>query len=54
MPNIVLQVKLDVKTTLEKIGAAELPESVEKSLEGQISDLIESDHRILRVVSKYK
>lgn len=52
MPNIVLQVKQDVKATLEEVGATELTSDVENILERQIMDLVQEDHKIRSLVSK--
>lgn len=54
MPNIILQVKADVKATLEKINAPALSPELETLLEGQIADLIDTGHKIRYLVSKYK
>lgn len=54
MPNIILQVKTDVKTTLREINALELSSELETLLEGQIADLIDTKHKIRYLVSKYK
>ncbi|XP_072762501.1 T-complex protein 11-like protein 1 isoform X3 [Anoplolepis gracilipes] len=51
MPNIVLQVKEDVKTTLREIDAPELSPELETLLEGQITSLINTDHKIRYLVS---
>ncbi|XP_015605701.1 T-complex protein 11-like protein 1 isoform X2 [Cephus cinctus] len=51
MPNIVLQVKADVKTTLQEVGAPDLQPALETLLEGQILDLLKSDHKIRHLVS---
>ncbi|XP_018406006.1 PREDICTED: T-complex protein 11-like protein 1 isoform X1 [Cyphomyrmex costatus] len=51
MPNIILQVKTDVKTTLQEINAAELSPELETLLEGQIADLIDPKHKIRYLVS---
>lgn len=53
IPNIVIQVKQDVKTVLSDVGAPELTPSVEAILEGQILDLVNEDHKIRQLVSKY-
>lgn len=53
MPNIVLQVKEDVKTTLREVDAPELSPELETLLEGQIADLIDTKHKIRYLVSKY-
>lgn len=54
MPNIVLQVKTDVKATLREVNGSELSPKLETLLEGQIADLIDTKHRIRYLVSKYK
>ncbi|XP_032686527.1 T-complex protein 11-like protein 1 isoform X2 [Odontomachus brunneus] len=51
MPNIVLQVKTDVKTTLREVNAPDLSPEVETLLEGQITDLIDTKHKIRYLVS---
>ncbi|XP_078052236.1 T-complex protein 11-like protein 1 isoform X2 [Augochlora pura] len=51
MPNIILQVKIDVKTTLEEVGAGPLSPELETSLEGQISELVKPDHKIRHLIS---
>ncbi|XP_014482352.1 PREDICTED: T-complex protein 11-like protein 1 [Dinoponera quadriceps] len=51
MPNIVLQVKTDVKTTLQEINAPDLSSELETLLEGQITDLIDTKHKIRYLVS---
>ncbi|KYQ54507.1 T-complex protein 11-like protein 1, partial [Trachymyrmex zeteki] len=51
IPNIILQVKTDVKTTLQEINAAELSPEFETLLEGQIADLIDTKHKIRYLVS---
>lgn len=53
MPNIVLQVKEDVKATLREVDAPELSPELETLLEGQIADLIDTKHKIRYLVSKY-
>lgn len=53
MPNIVLQVKEDVKATLREVDAPELSLELETLLEGQIADLIDTKHKIRYLVSKY-
>lgn len=53
MPNIVLQVKTDLKTTLHEINAASLSPEIETLLEGQILDLINPEHKIRHLISKY-
>ncbi|OAD55150.1 T-complex protein 11-like protein 1 [Eufriesea mexicana] len=54
MPNIVLQVKMDLKTTLKEIGAAPLSLEMETLLEGQILDLINPEHKIRHLISKIR
>ncbi|XP_028050230.1 T-complex protein 11-like protein 1 isoform X1 [Monomorium pharaonis] len=51
MPNIVLQVKTDVKTTLREVDAPELSSELETLLEGQIADLVDTKHKIRYLVS---
>ncbi|XP_011877290.1 PREDICTED: T-complex protein 11-like protein 1 isoform X2 [Vollenhovia emeryi] len=51
MPNIILQVKTDVKTTLQEVNAPELSSEVETLLEGQIADLIDTKHKIRYLVN---
>lgn len=51
MPNIVLQVKTDVKTTLREVNAPDLSPELETLLGGQISDLIDTKHKIRYLVS---
>ncbi|XP_011259464.1 T-complex protein 11-like protein 1 isoform X2 [Camponotus floridanus] len=51
MPNIVLQVKEDVKATLREVDAPELSPELETLLEGQIADLIDTKHKIRYLVS---
>lgn len=51
MPNILLQVKRDVKATLQEIGAPELSPEVETLLEGQIVDLINPGHKIRHLIN---
>lgn len=53
MPNIVLQVKTNVKTTLQEIGAIQLFQELETLLEGQIRDLVKPEHKIRHLISKY-
>lgn len=53
MPNIVLQVKEDVKATLREVDAPELSPELETLLEGQIADLVDTKHKIRYLVSKY-
>jgi hypothetical protein len=54
MPNIVLQVKTDIKTTLQEINAADLSPELEALLEGQIIDVTDTKHKIRYLVSEYK
>ncbi|KAL6431863.1 hypothetical protein ACFW04_007371 [Cataglyphis niger] len=51
MPNIVLQVKEDVKATLREVDAPELSPELETLLEGQIADLVDTKHKIRYLVS---
>ncbi|XP_050497074.1 T-complex protein 11-like protein 1 isoform X4 [Bombus vancouverensis nearcticus] len=51
MPNIVLQVKTDLKTTLHEINAASLSPEIETLLEGQILDLINPEHKIRHLIN---
>lgn len=51
MPNIVLQVKEDVKTTLREVNAPELSPELETLLEGQIADLVDTKHKIRYLIS---
>ncbi|XP_043584983.1 T-complex protein 11-like protein 1 isoform X3 [Bombus pyrosoma] len=51
MPNIVLQVKTDLKTTLQEINAASLSPEIETLLEGQILDLINPEHKIRHLIN---
>lgn len=53
MPNIVLQIKEDVKATLREVDASELSPELETLLEGQIADLVDTKHKIRYLVSKY-
>lgn len=53
MPNIVLQVKTDLETTLQEIGSTLLSIEMESLLEGQILDLINPGHKIRHLISKY-
>ena len=53
MPNIVLQVKTDLKITLEEINATPLSSEIETLLKGQILDLINPEHKIRHLISKY-
>ncbi|XP_077258928.1 T-complex protein 11-like protein 1 isoform X1 [Temnothorax americanus] len=50
MPNIVLQVKTDVKTTLREVNAPELSPELETLLGGQIADLVDTKHKIRYLV----
>lgn len=52
MPNIVLQVKTDVKTTLQEVGASELSPELEALLEAQILEIAKPEHKIRHLVSK--
>ncbi|XP_033216068.1 T-complex protein 11-like protein 1 isoform X2 [Belonocnema kinseyi] len=51
MPNVLVQVKADVKATLEEIGAPPLTPEIETILEGQILDLVKPDHKIRYLVN---
>ncbi|XP_011296887.1 T-complex protein 11-like protein 1 isoform X2 [Fopius arisanus] len=51
MPNIVLQVREDVKATLSQVGAPQLTADVESILQGQIMDLVNEDHKIRQLVN---
>ncbi|XP_026669131.1 T-complex protein 11-like protein 1 [Ceratina calcarata] len=51
MPNILLQVKTDLKATLQEIGATPLSPEMESLLEGQILDLINPDHKIRHLIN---
>ncbi|XP_043516738.1 T-complex protein 11-like protein 1 isoform X1 [Frieseomelitta varia] len=51
MPNIVLQVKTDLKVTLEEINATPLSSEIETLLEGQILDLINPEHKIRHLIN---
>ncbi|XP_076181324.1 T-complex protein 11-like protein 1 isoform X2 [Ptiloglossa arizonensis] len=51
MPNIVLQVRTDIRTTLEEIGAAQLSPELETLLEGQILELIKPEHKIRHLIN---
>ncbi|XP_046141868.1 T-complex protein 11-like protein 1 isoform X1 [Osmia bicornis bicornis] len=51
MPNVLLQIKTDLKTTLQEIGAEPLSPEMETLLEGQILDLINPDHKIRHLIS---
>lgn len=53
MPNIVVQVKTDLSTTLQDIGAAQLTPELETLLEGQILELMKPEHKIRHLISKY-
>ncbi|XP_020278270.1 T-complex protein 11-like protein 1 isoform X2 [Pseudomyrmex gracilis] len=51
MPNIILQVKADVKMTLREVSAPEMSPELETLLEGQITDLVDTKHKIRYLVS---
>ncbi|CAD1476228.1 unnamed protein product, partial [Heterotrigona itama] len=51
IPNIVLQVKTDLKITLEEINAIPLSSEIETLLEGQILDLINPEHKIRHLIN---
>ncbi|XP_043788056.1 T-complex protein 11-like protein 1 isoform X3 [Apis laboriosa] len=51
MPNIVLQVKTDLGTTLREIGSTLLSVEMESLLEGQILDLINPGHKIRHLIN---
>ncbi|PBC31744.1 T-complex protein 11-like protein 1 isoform X1 [Apis cerana] len=51
MPNIVLQVKTDLETTLQEIGSTLLSIEMESLLEGQILDLINPGHKIRHLIN---
>ncbi|XP_015433465.1 PREDICTED: T-complex protein 11-like protein 1 [Dufourea novaeangliae] len=51
MPNIVLQLKADVKLTLQEIQAAPLSSELETLLEGQILELVKQEHKIRHLIS---
>ncbi|XP_012350121.1 T-complex protein 11-like protein 1 isoform X1 [Apis florea] len=51
MPNIVLQVKTDLETTLREIGFTLLSVEMESLLEGQILDLINPGHKIRHLIN---
>ncbi|CAK9805434.1 T-complex protein 11-like protein 1 [Anthophora plagiata] len=51
MPNIVLQVKADLKTTLQEICVTPLSPEMETLLEGQILDLISPEHKIRNLIN---
>ncbi|XP_060816832.1 T-complex protein 11-like protein 1 isoform X2 [Bombus pascuorum] len=51
MPNIVLQVKTELKTTLQEINAASLSPEIETLLEGQILDLVNPEHKIRHLIN---
>ncbi|XP_076231625.1 T-complex protein 11-like protein 1 isoform X2 [Calliopsis andreniformis] len=51
MPNVVLQVKTDVKTTLQEIGASQLFQELETLLEGQIMGLVKPEHKIRHLIN---
>ncbi|XP_053973178.1 T-complex protein 11-like protein 1 isoform X2 [Hylaeus anthracinus] len=50
MPNIVLQVKADVRTTLEEIGITHLSPELETLLEGQILELVKPENKIRHLI----
>lgn len=52
MPNIILQVKADVKITLREVTAPEMSPELETLLERQIADLVDTKHKIRYLVSK--
>lgn len=52
MPNIVLQVKTDVKATLREVSSPDLSPELETLLERQITDLIDTKHKIRYLVSE--
>ncbi|XP_011633237.1 T-complex protein 11-like protein 1 isoform X1 [Pogonomyrmex barbatus] len=51
MPNIILQIKTDIKATLREVNASELSPELETLLEGQIADLIDTKHKIRYLVN---
>ncbi|XP_020711995.1 T-complex protein 11-like protein 1 isoform X2 [Athalia rosae] len=51
MPNIVLQVIKDVKTTLQEAGASELSTELEALLSAQILEISKPDHKIRHLVN---
>lgn len=51
MPNVVLQVTADVKTTLKEVGASELSAELESLLGAQILEIAKPDHKIRQLVS---
>ncbi|XP_043483157.1 T-complex protein 11-like protein 1 isoform X1 [Leptopilina heterotoma] len=51
MPNVLLQVKADLKATLEEIGAPSMPPETETILDGQILDLVNPEHKIRYLVN---
>lgn len=52
MPNVLVQVKADLKATLDEIGAPPMPSEIETILDGQILDLVNPEHKIRYLVSK--
>ena len=52
IPNVLMQVKVDVETTLKEIGAPPMSDEVKTMLEGQIIELIKPDHKIRYLVSE--
>lgn len=53
MPNIVIQVKLDLENTLESIGAPKLNQELSSVLEGQILNIANANHKIRHLVREY-
>lgn len=53
MPNVVLQVTADVKTTLREVGASELSSELEALLGAQILEISKPEHKIRHLVSQY-
>ncbi|XP_051173039.1 T-complex protein 11-like protein 1 isoform X2 [Leptopilina boulardi] len=51
MPNVLVQVKADLKATLEEIGAPPMPSEIETILDGQILDLVNPEHKIRYLVN---
>lgn len=51
IPNVLVQVKADLKSTLEDIGAPPMPPEIETILDGQILDLVNPDHKIRFLVN---
>lgn len=51
IPNVVLQIKMDLNATLQEIGSEPLTPQLETLLEGQILDLIKPDHKIRHLIS---